>query len=189
MSGKLKSEKSGTELRLAGTRFQFENLSTNVATDSYFLGNSLNSFEGTSRAFRFRFGFMGTETAADLKQLIGPHEANLFATRIENDQAPSNRRSGYHVGGGFKAKLGNLTVRPHYSRFDYGADVTPAVYSLITNRYHNRSGTRIGLDLELVKEKLALKGYHIKADEKEENPYLADRDIYNLAVEAKYDLF
>lgn len=187
--GKIKSEETGTELILAGTRYQFENLSTNVATDSYFLGNSLTSFEGVGKALRYKIGFMGTESGMDLKQAVGKHEACFFATQIKNDQAPSETNSGYNIGGCFKMVIGNLSVKPMYTRFDYGADVTPATYTLVTSRYHNRSGNRVGLDVELIKEKLAFKSYYIKADLKDQNYYLADREIYNLAVEAKYDLF
>jgi len=59
----------------------------------------------------------------------------------------------------------------------------------MTARYQNRDGYRVGLDLELKKERLALKSSYIKMDLKDANPYLADREIYNLAVEAKYDIF
>lgn len=188
VSGKLKI-KTGTELKLAATRFQFENLSTNVATDSYFLGNSLTAFEGSSKSFRFRHGFMGTESSANLKQEIGKHEVFLFASTIINDQAEAGKNKGGMVGGSVKTVFGNYVVRPSYTRFNYDADVTPTVYSTMTGRFQNRDGYRVGIDIELKKERLALKNYYLKMDLKDANPYLADREIYNIAVEAKYDIF
>ncbi|MBL7544010.1 MAG: hypothetical protein JNL11_09345 [Bdellovibrionaceae bacterium] len=189
LGGKLKSEAFGTEFRVAATRFQFENLSNNVAGDSYLSGNSLSAFEGFGKLSRFRHGFMGTEAAFNLKQEIGKHEACVFASTITNDQAPAGKNKGNIVGACLKVAFGNVLVRPTYSVFDYDADVTPAAYTTLTGRYHNREGYRVGIDVELKKEKLALKSYYTKMDVKEANPYLADREIYNLAVEAKYDIF
>jgi hypothetical protein len=180
---------SGTEIKAAATRYQFENLSTNVAVDSYFLGNSLTAFEGSSKSFRFRHGFMGTESAVTVKHEINKHELFLFASMIVNDQAPDGKNKGNMVGGSIKASFGNYAIRPSYTRFNYDADVSPAVYSTTTARFQNREGYRVGFDIELKKEKLALKNYYIKMDLKDANPYLADREIYNIAVEAKYDIF
>tara|TARA_B110001454_G_scaffold219194_1_gene251317 strand:- start:74393 stop:75580 length:1188 start_codon:yes stop_codon:yes gene_type:complete len=188
LAGMLKVN-TGTELKVAATRFQFENLSTNVATDSYFLGNSLSSFEGSSKSFRFRNGFMGTESGATVKQEIGKHEVFAFVSTIINDQAAEGKNKGRMVGGSVKAVFGNYIVRPSYTRFNYDADVTPAVYTTMTSRFQNRDGYRVGIDIELKKERLALKNYYIKMDLKDANPYLADREIYNIAVEAKYDIF
>jgi len=188
VSGKLKAQ-TGTEVKLAATRFQFENLSTNVATDSYFLGNSLTAFEGSSKSFRFRHGFMGTESGVTVKQEIGKHELFLFASTIVNDQAEAGKNKGNMVGGSVKTVFGNYIVRPSYTRFNYDADVTPTVYTTMTGRFQNRDGYRVGIDIELKKERLALKNYYIKMDLKDANPYLADREIYNIAVEAKYDIF
>lgn len=187
--GKFKSNKSGTELKVAGTRFQFENLSTNVANDSYFLGNSLSAFEGSSKAFRFRHGFMGTEVAGSLKQDVGRHEAAVFVSHIVNDQAPENKDRGNIRGASVKLVKGNYTFKPSYSEFNYDADVTPVTYTTVTSRFQNRTGYRVGFDIELKKEKLALRNYYIKMDLKDQNPYLADREIYNIALEAKYDIF
>lgn len=187
--GKLKSENTGTELRIAATRFQFENLSTNVANDSYFLGNSQSAFEGSAKSFRFRHGFMGTESAVNFKQNVGKHEVFLFASMIKNDQAPEGKNDGQIVGASVKAVAGNYAVRPSYSVFNYDADVIPNVYTTLTARFQNRSGYRLGLDVELIKEKLSLKNYYIKMDLKDANQFLADREVYNVALEAKYDIF
>lgn len=187
--GKLKSEETGSELRLAATRFQFENLSTNVANDSYFLGNSLASFEGSSKSFRFRHGFMGTESAINVKQALGAHELFLFGSTILNDEAPVGKNDGNIIGASIKLVFGNYAYRPSYSVFNYEADVTPTTYTTLTARFHNRTGYRFGFDIELLKEKLALKNYYIKMDLKDANPYLADREVYNIALEAKYDIF
>ena len=188
LGGKLKAG-TGTEFRIAATRYQFENLSTNVAVDSYFLGNSLSAFEGSSKSFRFKHGFMGTESAVTIKQEIDKHEVNLFASMIINDQAPEGKNKGNMIGGNIKATFGNYIIRPSYTRFNYDADVTPVVYSTTTARFQNREGHRVGFDIELKKERLALKNYYIKMDLKDTNSYLADREIYNIAVEAKYDIF
>lgn len=179
----------GTEFKTAASRFQFENLSSNVAGDSYLSGNSLTAFEGMGKLARFRYGFMGTEVAFNLKQEIGKHEVCLFGSAIKNDQAPAGKNEGAIVGGCVKVAFGNYSVRPSYSVFDYDADVTPAAYTALTGRYHNRKGYRIGIDFELKKEKLALKTYYTSMELKDANPYLADREIYNVAVEAKYDIF
>lgn len=189
LGGKLKSEITGTEFKAAATRFQFENLSTNVANDCYFLGNSLSAFEGSSKSFRFRHGFMGTESSAALNQEVGKHEVFFTVSSIINDQAPSGKNQGRLAGGGFKLINGNYAIKPSYYAFDYDADVTPTTYTLMTNRYQNRKGYRADVAIELKKEKLALISTYLKMDLKDENPYLADREIYNIALEAKYDIF
>lgn len=188
LSGNLKSG-FGSDFKIAVTRFQFENLSSNVAGDSYLSGNSLTAFEGMGKLARFRYGFMGTESAVNFKQDIGKHEMCLFGSTIRNDQAPAGKNEGRILGGCFKVAFGNYSVRPAYSVFNYDADVTPAAYTTLTGRYHNREGYRIGVDFELKKEKVALKTYYTNMEVKEANPYLADREIYNVAVEAKYDIF
>lgn len=189
ISGKFKSQTTGTEIKVAATRFQFENLSTNVATESSLLGNSLESFEGLGKAFRYKIGFMGTETAASLNQELGSVEIGVRGSSIVNDQAPEGYNKGKQVGVHGKLTLGNYVFKAFYSQFDYQADVTPATYSLITSRYQNRKGQKLGFDVELKKEKLALRTMYVDLKEKEINPYLANRAIYNILLEAKYDLF
>lgn len=189
VSAKLKDEELGSEFKAAATRFQFENLSSNVATDSALLGNSLGSFEGVGKAYRFKYGFMGTEVAAHVSQEVGPFDFNLRGSKIVNDQGPTGTNEGQQYGFLVKYNLGNVLLKSGYTKFDYGADVTPATYTLVTSRFHNREGHRITMDVELKKEKLALKTFYINMKEIEDNPYLADREIYNVLLEAKYDIF
>lgn len=189
VAGKLKQESTGSEFKLAATRFQFENLSTNVANDSSLLGNSLAAFEGTAKAFRFKYGFMGTEIAGNFSQEIGPVDLTLRASQIVNDQAPEATNKGKQYGAQIKYTQGNVVLKPGYTVFDYDADVTPVTYTLVTSRYQNRTGNKISMDIELKKEKLALRTYYLNMIEKEDNPYLADREVYNVLLEAKYDIF
>jgi hypothetical protein len=164
-------------------------LSTNVATDSYYTGNSLSAFEGIAKGVRFKHGFMGTESTAMVKQNVGKHEVSVYGSTINNDQAQVGKDKGQIVGGNVNLIFGNYAFKPAYAVFDYGADVTPNAYTTLIARYQNRIGHRIGFDMEMKKEKLFLRTTYVKLDMKDDNPYLADREVFNIAVEAKYDIF
>ncbi len=190
MQTDLKAEPISTTFKLAATRFQFGNLSNGTAKSSLMKGNSPLSFTGQGDATQFLIGFSGTESAAAVEtELTNNITTTLKGGIIKNDRAPDDRNQGQVGTVSVKFKKGNLAYIPSYTAFNVQADVTPAAYTISANRYHNRKGQKMEMKVELEKQKLSFYGNYTKADELVENPYLADREIYNLGVEAKYDLF
>ena len=67
------------------------------------------------------------------------------------------------------------------------ADVTPATYTISPNRFQNRKGYKIEIDVQLEKEKLLFYASFTRANVLQDTLYLADRNMFNLGLEAKYD--
>jgi hypothetical protein len=186
----LKAEPVSTTFKLAATRFQFGNLSNATAKSSLLKGNSPQSFTGQGDATQFLIGFLGTESAAVIEsELTNNITTTLKASLIKNDRAPEDRNQGQTGAFGVKFKKGNVAYTPTLTTFNVQADVTPAAYTISPNRYNNRKGQKMEMKVELEKQKLMFYGNYTRADELIENPYLSDREIYNIGVEAKYDLF
>jgi len=188
LSGEFKVPVLRTKLSIATTRFEFGSLSSNVAADSRLIGNSPESFDGIGATSRFNIGFAGFETAASLKtDWTSRFSTELVASTIVNERGPSDRNDGYQAFAKIKQKFKYFDVVPSYGMFDMAADVTPASFTILPNRYHNRKGYTAELDIQLEKQKVVFFGSYTRANVLQESIYISDRDMYNLGVEAKYD--
>jgi len=188
--GDFVSETLKTKLRMAGTRYEFGNLSSNVASDSVLIGNSPQSFEGIGKSARYIIRFAGIETAAAIEiDWTSKIKTKFKASNIRNDQISGDRAQGSQAAASLSLRQGNYTFVPSYGVFIMGADVTPATYTSLGSRYHNREGYNAELRIELDKQKLSFSGRYTRANVVSDNPYMSDREIYNLGVEAKYDIF
>jgi hypothetical protein len=63
------------------------------------------------------------------------------------------------------------------------------MYSILINRFNNRKGQKVGFSVDLEKQKLGFFGSYTKSEVLVANPFMSDREIYNLGVEVNYDLF
>lgn len=177
-----------SKFKFATTSFQFGNLSSNVASDSRFIGNSPKSFDGIGDLSRFTIGFGGFETAVSFKtEWTKSFSTELVGSTIVNDKAPGDRNNGAQGFLKIKKLYQNFNVIPSVGMFNMAADVTPAAYTISPYRYHNRKGYFIKTAIELEKQKLEFFASFTRFDVLQDTVYLADRNMFNLGVEAKYD--
>ncbi len=177
-----------SRLRIASTAYEFENLSSNVATDCRFIGNSPESFENVGDAARFRIGFAGYESAASFKtDWTNTFSSEWTGSTIINHKAPGDRNNGIQTFVNVKQKYEKFNLVPSVGYFNMAADVTPATYTIFPNRYQNRKGYTLELDLQLDKQKVVFFGSYTRANVLQNSVYLADRNMFNLGLEAKYD--
>lgn len=177
-----------TKINVASTHFEFGNLSSNVASDSVLIGNSPESFDGRGLNAHYIIGFAGFETAASIKTEWTPKvSTEIVGSTIINQQGPSDRNNGFQAFANIKRKFRSFNLIPSYGVFDIAADVTPATYTIMPNRYQNRKGYTIELDVQLEKQKIVFFSSYTRANVLQGNQYSADRDMFNLGLEAKYD--
>jgi len=184
-----KIEPMGTTLKLATTEFKFGNLPKSAAEGALSAGNSIHSVSGTGSDMQFVIGFAGRETAAAIEtEWNNNFKTTLKGVTIKNERAFAGLNEGKMGRFDFDLKLGNFHWIPSVTAFEVQADATPAIYSIMTNRYNNRKGYSTGLRVELEKQKIAFFGSYMKAEEIQKTPFLSDREIYNLGLEVSYDL-
>lgn len=179
-----------TTFSVASTHYEFGNLSSNVASDSVLIGNNPSSFEGTKTNTQYLIGFEGFETAASvLTDWSKRITTELIGSYIQNNQA-FNATAGTGDQAQLKVttKFERFNIIPSYTLFHMGADVTPATYTITPVRYQDRDGFTAMLKFELKKEKISFFGSYTNGTLIQPNPYLADREIYALGVEGKYDI-
>jgi hypothetical protein len=177
-----------TKINVASTHFEFGNLSSNVASDSVLIGNSPESFDGRGVNAHYIIGFAGFETAASIKTEWTPKiSTEIVGSTIINQQGPSDRNNGFQAFMNVKRKFRSFNLIPSYGVFDIAADVTPATYTNMSNRYQNRKGYTVELDVQLEKQKIVFFSSYTRANVLQSNIYSADRDMFNLGLEAKYD--
>ena len=188
LAGEWNLKALSTKLNLASTHFEFGNLSSNLASDSILIGNSPESFDGRGANARYIIGFAGFETAASIKtEWTRTVSTEIVGSTIVNQQGPSDRNNGYQAFANIKKKFRSFNLIPSYGLFDMAADVTPAAFTILPNRYHNRKGYTVELDFQLEKQKIVFFSSYTRANVLQSNQYLADRDMFNLGLEAKYD--
>ncbi len=188
LSGEWNIKAVSTDIKVATTHFAFGNLSSNLANDSVLIGNSPESFDGRGANAHYIIGFAGFETAASIKtDWTTKVSTEIVGSTIVNQQGPSDRNNGYQAFINLKRKFQNFNLIPSYGVFDMAADVTPATFTILPNRYHDRKGYTVELDVQLERQKIVFFSSYTRANVLEANPYLADRDMFNLGLEAKYD--
>ena len=185
----LKLVSLGTILKVATTHYEFGNLSSNVASESQQIGNNVASFTGIGANTQFTVGFGGFETAASLQTDWGKRfSTELTGSVIKNNEALPIDNWGEQAALAVTTKFEKYNLIPSVTVFNMGADVTPATYTILSYRYQDRIGWTGMLKFELKKEKINFFGSYSRQDVIISNPYLGDRDIYSLGMEAKYDL-
>ncbi len=178
-----------TEVKMAVTHFEYGNLSSNVASDSMFIGNDIRSFSGIGPNTHFSIGFSGLESSAEaVTHLDRTLNMKLGTSIIQNTEAPSDRNFGAQGFVELTAKLGNIKISPALKYFKVGADVTPATYTILPYRYFDRQGFTVGMAVELIKEKITFFGNYTNSSLILPSRYLANREMYYLGLEAKYDV-
>ncbi|MBN8536335.1 MAG: hypothetical protein J0M15_04745 [Deltaproteobacteria bacterium] len=190
VKGELNSKIINTKLKGAVTQFKMGNLPRSQAKGALTGGNSRSSVTGLGDQMEYVIGFAGYETAGVIETDWTPNlTTSIKGVKIINNSAFEESNEGTRGIFEIKWKRGNVTLTPSWSVFNIQADTTPAPYSILPNRLNNREGQKISLSVDFEKQKLGFFGDYTKADVIVGSPYLTDREIFNLGVEVKYDLF
>lgn len=127
-------------LKLEGTRFEYQDLSTGVAFQSQFLGNSIRG--GSALNSAFIYGFKGYNLAGRVRFIpfdsIGLEFSGQY---LFNDKAPEQRNTGTLLTGG--VLIGNWTVEAQI--FENQSDSSPGFYNSNFYSHNNHEGGALGL--------------------------------------------
>ncbi|MFT6069108.1 MAG: hypothetical protein ACJAT2_000415 [Bacteriovoracaceae bacterium] len=116
-------------------RFKFNNLSSNVAYNSQFLGNSTRGSSTSTTAFLY--DFEGYNAVMELGFNIGETSSlTLKGQYLYNDKAPDGRNTGYLAS--LKLEVGQMSLTGIY--FKNESDSSPAFYNSSTYGHNDRDG-------------------------------------------------
>jgi hypothetical protein len=185
-------ESWGTTFQASASRFFFTDLSNSDA-DSAVKTGSTTTGNGAGGSL-FVYEYRGNEYAASISQKIGlKNEATIKGSTIKNELAPEKSNLGWQGKFEWKTTLNNLEILPSYSRFYLESDAIPSPYANFLFGYANREGSVYNLRFNFLKQKFSLFGGFINSNVINTNAtssqFQADRFIYTLGAEAKYELF
>ncbi len=169
------------------THFKFGELGSGSAQDSRFYGNTVDGY-GKQNA-RFVYTFEGFEAGAGIDYRI----SDSFAISCDgyytmNNEAPITKRAAYATALEVKYLDSTYEIAPSLNYFRAESDVLPASYSSSGFGSNNRQGFGFGLRLNFPKDQMGFSGSWAQANKIEDNPYMGDRSVIRLQMEAKYDL-
>lgn len=173
---------------LAGvTAYRFRDLNTSAATDSQYLGNSVVTVGSQAR---FKYEFAGTETGAAVTYKFTPStNFKLSGALIRNDQAPDGLNRGYLYAGTLVTPAGrNKLLTTSLGYFYNEGDTLPGSYAAVGKGFNNRFGNTFSIKWSNEKNKTAGYVKYARANEIDDKPYTADREIVTIGLEAAYDI-
>ena len=172
------------------THYRYSNLPAVVAADSATIGNTVDGQVGPDSRFRYAFnGWMaGVDTTYHLTSSLG---IELYVYNIQNDKAPAGARRAQWVQFGTPIDISDtMSLKPSYAQYFIEADVVPAIYNSGTLGHNNRTGQRIGLDIDFKKLGFAIETRYIQANTITETP--EQNKLYSfyigLAIGTQYDV-
>jgi len=175
----------------AWNQFEFVNLPANAAHDSRFAGNQVIGLG--AMAAQYLYGFAGSEVSAVLRSQ--PTRWLKLETRgsaLKNDRAPKGVNQGVSAGASATITYRGVEVTPEWGYFRNEADTLPATYTSSGTAFVNRIGWHGGMRVKLVEENLSLTARYVEANRLNSNlltsQYVADRQIFTIALETSYDL-
>jgi len=196
LSTDFKNEDAGTRFRLSATHFEYTDLSTASATDSLRTGSTVVG----NKDFQFAYEFRGKEYAAAIEQEIAlSHEIRAKASFISNELAPKGLRDGYQYRLEYARTFNKWKFIPGFTQFRVEGDALPSLYSVGSYGYTNREGYNVAMKVEFAKQKFnvftgytnakAINKNGANANTSQASTYQADREIFTLGAEVKYDIF
>lgn len=130
-------------LHASGSRWSYDSLSTGVAYQSQFLGNSVSGGGQLNSDFIYRYS--GYVANAGLKIAFSDSFGiKTWGMYLYNDKAPEKRNRGVALAGGIFS--GNFMV--HYRYFKNESDSSPAFYNSALFSHNNHEGSLIQLTYE-----------------------------------------
>lgn len=143
-------------------RYKFNNLSSNVAYNSQFLGNSTRGTTPSTTAFLY--DFEGYNAVIEIGFNIGDTTSlNFKGQYLYNDKAPDGRNTGYL--GSATLEVGQFSLTGEL--FKNESDSSPAFYNSSAYGHNDRDGLGLGVSWIIPKEATTLyfKAYKLKTNQ------------------------
>lgn len=180
------SYKGALSLEAGLTRFQFNNLNSSAATDSQYMGNTVVA-PGPQAKFVYEFAGYEYGVGGNLR-LTTNTSLHGSAAFLKNEQAPEGANKAYTYSGGIAFPTFGLITDLTGGYFYNESDTLPASYSTVGRGHNNRYGQFAKIKIENKNESVSGSLKYTRANEIEDMPYSADRDILFFTVEMAYDV-
>jgi hypothetical protein len=182
----------GFNFKTAATQFVFTDLSSQAAADAQKKGSTIVG--NGSGGYLFAYEFRGTEYAAAIEQnVFRADKITIKGSTVRNELAPDGQNMGWQGNLKYLKSFNKWTLTPSYTRFHMESDALPSAYSLLNLGFSNRDGASYAVTIDFPKEKFSIFGGYVNSNVLNQNStagmFQADRDIYTLGAEAKYDIF
>lgn len=182
---------SGVSLAAAASHFVFTDPSSQAAVDSQKIGSTVL---GVGKTADFVYEYRGMEYGVKLKKVFtGLSEISLEASTLRNELSPKNQNTGGQIKASTKYATDVYNLYADLSTFRIESDCLPAAYGPLFYGYTNRIGNGLSMKYEHKKTRIAVYGSYTQAQVLDKDAlsaqYQADRDIYAVGAEVKYDLF
>ncbi len=177
----------GVSFGVSANHFRFYNLPTTTAEGARLTGNSLSN--GIGPGLYFDYLFEGYQ--AGFKFKIRPESSAVGFTwdggYVRNIRAPEGLNEGYSSNLKAHIQVRSLKIEPSFGVFYNEKDTLPGLYTQGSIGQNNRRAYSAGLALA-TPGGTEFYTKIIQGDVIEDDPYLADRTIFTLGMEANYDI-
>lgn len=164
------------------SHFQYQDISSSVAQDSRFLGNSVS---GVNQNAKFSYGYEGINVASDFALNIGSDKVlKIKGQYLFNNEAPDGRNTGYLYG----AALRMNSVELGALRFKNESDSSVAYYNDKWLGHNNRDGYGVSVKYLIPKQNTEIEFNFISADLLSSNSGQAGQEAAVLSLTRKYDV-
>ncbi|MDB5036719.1 MAG: hypothetical protein JWQ35_247 [Bacteriovoracaceae bacterium] len=170
------------------SHFLFRGLSALAASQSRFLGNTVNG-EGTSIS-GFGYAFHGYELGGSISGILNPWlHPSIRASAVLNDGAPSGKNKGLRSEASWQFDLTeNFRITPVAEYFYIQSDIAPALFNDPAVGHTNYQGYGVGADLIFPKQAAHVSFRFYDASVLTHNFYQSDMKWAQLLLSVNYDV-
>lgn len=164
--------------------YKFNNLSSEVANQSRYMGNSIT---GTGSLSRFVYDFEGTNLSTNMElgknNIVG---LNIYGQYLFNDQAPDSSNSGFLLRG--------LLIYEDFEFggeiFENGANTSPGYYNSKRYGHNAREGQSVLFNINRIKKVWKLRTrYTILNSKESSNLLVSDGQLFTLVFQRNFGDF
>lgn len=180
---------SRVSVSVFGLHYAFNNLPSNVASQSELYGNTVN--EITAKQYQFAYAFNGFSYGAGTKVLLSRTFAwTLDGQVVVNPQAPASYNQGQLASSGFEIGLpGDIDLKPKGEVFFAESDIAPGFYNGSDRGHNNRTGWAADLSATFKKAGFLVGGRYVNADLIDSSLVQSHQTFIMLRFETLYALF
>ncbi len=176
-------------LRTHFSHWAYSQLSTGVAYQSRFLGNTISGL-GKENS-RFVSGFKGYEGMFEFSTIVFKNYelGASYLAHINDNARDKSKDSGYLIAPYTTILYGPGTTTARLLKFELQADSIPAYYGSLKFGGTNKKGTGIELEWKTLDESFLVKARYLKNEEINPSSFQADEDLIMLELRRVYDIF
>lgn len=171
------------------SHWAYSSLSTGVAYESRFLGNTISGL-GKENS-RFVNGFKGYEGMFEFSTIVFKNYelGASYLTHVNDNARDKSKDSGYLIAPYTTILYGPGTTTLKILKYELGADSVPAYYTSAKFGGTNKKGTGIELEWKTLDESFFVRGRYLKNEEINPSSFQADEDVMMIELRRVYDIF